>query len=128
LKEVSKNPIVITENIKISSTANNGSVMIISDSINQKSNFNSLLIEAITKSYHWNNLLISGEIKSSRDILKLDNGFNITYIKYILGLRFLAPDIVDKILNGKQPRDLSIRNLFNVKTLDWQEQRKILCF
>ena len=60
-------------------------------------------------------------ITSSTDILKIENEFNITYIKYILGLRFLASDIIGTILNGKQPRDLSLKQLFDVKTPDWGE-------
>lgn len=127
-KEATKAPILITKNIRISSTANNGSVLVISESEKQDLNFNNQLIEAIVKSYYWNNLLMTGEVKSSSDILKIEKEFNITYIKYILGLRFLAPDIIEKILNGKQPRDLSLKSLFSIKTLDWQEQRKALNF
>jgi len=128
LKEKVDTPILITKNIRISSTANNGSVLIISDSQNQEPNINPQLIKAMAKSYYWNNLMIDGEITSSTDILKIENEFNKSYINYILSLRFLAPDIVDKILNGNQPRDLSLRNLFDIKTLNWDEQRKILNF
>ena len=95
---------------------------------NQEPEINPQLIKAIAKSYYWNKLMLSGEITSSTDILKIENEFNITYIKYILGLRFLASDIVETILNGRQPRDLSLKNLFAVKTLNWNEQRKLLNF
>ena len=82
----------------------------------------------IAKSYYWHDLMIEGKVKSSTDILKIENEFNLTYIKYILGLRFLAPDIIETIINGKQPRDLTFKKLIDIKTLDWEEQRKILCF
>jgi len=51
-----------------------------------------------------------------------------TYIKNILELRFLTTDIVEEILNGTQPRDLTVAKLFNIRTLDWDEQRRILKF
>jgi len=51
-----------------------------------------------------------------------------TYIKNILELRFLAIDIVEEILNGIQPRDLTVEKLFNIRTLNWDEQRRILKF
>jgi len=49
-----------------------------------------------------------------------------TYVKDILRLRFLAPDIVEQILNGTQPSDMSVQKLLKVNTLDWKEQRKLL--
>jgi site-specific DNA recombinase len=128
LKNETESPILITKNIKISSTANNGSILIISDSKRQESNINPLLIKAIAKSFSWNKLLLSGEVKSSTDIQKRENLKTNTYVKYILRLRFLAPDIVESILNGTQPKDMTIEKLFKVNTLDWAEQRKVLNF
>jgi len=49
-----------------------------------------------------------------------------TYVKDILRLRFLAPDIVEQILNGTQPSDMSVQKLLKVNILDWKEQRKLL--
>ena len=40
----------------------------------------------------------------------------------------LSPKIVEAILNGHQPEDLTVQKLLNVKTLDWQEQERILNF
>jgi len=128
LKEESENPILMSKFIRISATSKNGSVLIISASQKQEININSQLINAIAKSYYWHELMMNGEITSSTDILKIENEFNKSYINYILGLRFLAPEIIESILNGKQPRDLSLKNLFDIKTSNWEEQRKILCF
>jgi len=49
-----------------------------------------------------------------------------TYIKDVLRLRFLSPDITEKILNGTQPPEMSIQKLININTFDWTEQRKLL--
>ena len=49
-----------------------------------------------------------------------------TYIKGILQLRFLAPDIVESILNDTQPRDLTMQDILKIKTLDWGKQRVAL--
>ncbi|MFA6988932.1 MAG: hypothetical protein WC197_02580 [Candidatus Gastranaerophilaceae bacterium] len=86
------------------------------------------MIKAISKSFAWNKLLLSGEVKSSTDIQKRENLKTNTYVKYILKLRFLAPDIVESILNGTQVGDMTIEKLFKVSTLDWSEQRKALNF
>lgn len=128
LKEETKEPIFITQQIRISATANKGSVLIISDFIKPEVNINSQLIKAIAKSYYWNDLLLTGEAKSSIDIQKIEKLGSKTYINNILKLRFLAADIVDRILNGTQPRDLTVGKLFKIRTLDWEEQRRLLQF
>jgi hypothetical protein len=46
-----------------------------------------------------------------------------TYVKNILRLRFLAPEIIEDILKGTQPRDLTVEKLFKIKSLDWGKQK-----
>lgn len=126
LQDETKYPIILTKNIKITATANNGSVLILTDSDTQQPEINPTLVKAIAKSYLWNKQLLSGKIENSVEIQKRENLKSNTYVKSILDLRFLAPDIIETILKGTQPREISIQKLFNIKTLDWNEQRKLL--
>lgn len=126
LNEETKSPIILTKNIKITATAKNGSVLILTDSNMQQPELNPQLIKAIAKSYLWNKQILSGEIKSGAELQKRENLKSYGYVANILDLRFLAPDITEAILNGTQPRDLTMKDLFNCKTLDWNEQRRIL--
>lgn len=119
-KGQAETPIILTKDIKISSTAKNGSVLIISNSTNQESNINPQLIKALTKSYLWNNQILAGE--------KMMDVANSSYSKKVLELRFLSPKIVESILEGTQPNDISIQKLFNIKTLDWNKQKELLKF
>jgi hypothetical protein len=43
-------------------------------------------------------------------------------------LAWLAPDIVEAILNGEEPAGLTLAQLHAVKTPDWQAQRRQLGF
>jgi site-specific DNA recombinase len=47
-----------------------------------------------------------------------------------LRLAFLAPDIVEAIVAGRQPPGISVRKLTNDSQLpsDWVEQRRLLNF
>jgi site-specific DNA recombinase len=45
-----------------------------------------------------------------------------------LQLTWLAPDIVEVILNGHQPNQLTVQRLFAKLPMDWAEQRKVLGF
>jgi len=119
-------PIFITKALRLTQTSKNGGIIIITDSQKQEVNINPQLIKAIAKSHYWNNLLLSGEAESSKDIQKMENLNDNTYIKDVLRLRFLAPDITEKILNGTQPPEMSIQKLFKINTFDWMEQRRLL--
>ena len=126
-KEPSKNPIVIKRDIRISSTSQAGcNTLIIPTGSNTLSMPNQHLIKVIVKSHYWNELLLTGEAKTSSDIQKLEGLNDNSYLKQVLALRFLAPEITEVILNGTQARDLTMAKLFNLKTLDWQEQKMIL--
>ena len=126
LKDETKSPIILTKDIKITATAKNGSVLILTDSDIQQPEINPTLVRAIAKSYLWNKQLLSGEVENSVEIQKRENLKSNTYVKSILDLRFLAPDIVETILKGTQPKEMSIQKLFNIKTLDWAKQKEIL--
>lgn len=128
LKEEPKEPIIITKEIRISTTARNGSVLIISDSQQLEVNVNSQLIKAVARSHHWNNLLLSGKVSNIKELNEIENLKGHKYIYKVLELRYLAPEIIEKILNGIQPRDLTVQKLFNIKTADWNEQKRLLNF
>jgi DNA invertase Pin-like site-specific DNA recombinase len=126
-KEPSENPIVIKRDIRISATSQTGcSTLIITTGSNIVPMPNQHLIKVIVKAHYWNELLLTGEAKTSQDIQRLEGLNDNSYLKQVLGLRFLAPEITEAILNGTQPRDLTMQKLFNLKTLDWQEQKKFL--
>lgn len=42
-----------------------------------------------------------------------------------LPLAWLAPDIVEAILEGRQPRSLTVKRLLAKLPMDWVEQRRV---
>jgi site-specific DNA recombinase len=89
----------------------------------------SVLVGTIAKACAWFNVLTSGETVSINDIAKQQNVL-ASEISRLLPLAFLAPDIVEAILAGRQPPDLTAQYLkrLDVLPLDWSEQRKALGF
>jgi hypothetical protein len=53
-----------------------------------------------------------------------------SYVCRVIRLAFLAPDITEAILAGRQPRGLTAERLVRSSRLPirWQEQRKLLGF
>jgi hypothetical protein len=48
--------------------------------------------------------------------------YNKRYVDKVLKLTCLSPKIIESILNGTQPKDITT----NIKTTDWKEQEKHL--
>lgn len=67
-------------------------------------------------------MLDSGEASSMRDIADKER-LGDNYVSRLLKLTFLAPDIVEAILNGKQPKNLDLIDMLTFMPLEWGEQR-----
>ncbi len=88
----------------------------------RKTKYDQVLINALAKSYRWNHMLNNGEIT----ITELANQHKVsrTYISRFVNLMFLAPEIVESILNGKQ--SIKLKNLMNSFPVDWKDQYRLL--
>lgn len=49
-----------------------------------------------------------------------------SYVRRILGYAFLAPDIVESILDERQPHDLTFEKLRGKLPMSWAEQRSTI--
>lgn len=118
-------PILLITKIKLTKTFRQGGKILLGAETSTYE-VNKSLVKAIAKSFYWNELILTGKAKNSVDIQKMENLKDNTYIKDVLRLRFLAPDIVEKILDGSNPPDWTVQKLFKVRSLDWSEQMKQL--
>lgn len=84
------------------------------------------IIEAVGRAFHWQRLLDNGEFESGSAIARAE-GLHHTTINELLRLTLLAPDIVERLLAGRQPRRLTlIWFLRNPIPVDWQQQRRVI--
>jgi DNA invertase Pin-like site-specific DNA recombinase len=87
------------------------------------------LVAAVTSAHRWFAELASGEVGSVKELAarhRVDKGD----VSRILPLAFLAPDIVEAILEGSQPVELTAYRLKRLRQLPclWSEQRRLLGF
>jgi hypothetical protein len=87
------------------------------------------LIRTVAKAHLWLNELTSGTAHSIDQLAKL-RGEDRNEISRFLSLAHLAPDIVEKILEGRQPVDLTVERLRRLVPLpaSWKDQRERLGF
>ena len=83
------------------------------------------LVRAIVQARRCQIMLASGEAKSIQDIAEREDVCPI-YTGQLMPLAFLAPDLVEAILDGRQPPRLSLINLIKTTIpLRWSEQRAL---
>jgi site-specific DNA recombinase len=117
-----KNKILIARDVKLAPTRD-GSKVVVGSSASGK---NMQLIKAVTRSFLWNEQLLSGEKRTVRELGLQENIKAPSYVTKVMHLRFLAPDIIESILDGTHPADWTVEKLFAINSTNWPEQRKAL--
>ncbi|NJO56773.1 MAG: hypothetical protein HC834_11125 [Rhodospirillales bacterium] len=69
-------------------------------------------------------MLESGEFATVQDLAKAEK-INPSYIARILRLTLLAPDIVEAILDGRQPAEMTLATLMERFPVEWERQRDV---
>jgi site-specific DNA recombinase len=84
------------------------------------------LVKAIARGRTWFEELATGRVRSLQELARRD-GITRRYIRRLVGLAFLSPQLVDAILQGRQPVALTATRLTELDLpLDWTEQHKLL--
>ena len=85
----------------------------------------SALVKAVVRAHRWRHMLESGEYSSSAELAKAEK-VNDSYLSRILRLTLIAPDIIEAILTGCQPRTLQLDDLLKPLPAAWERQRSEL--
>jgi hypothetical protein len=85
------------------------------------------LVKALVRAHRWRRRIESGQAKSITDLAEQE-GVTDAYVCRLLSLTCFAPDIVEAILDGRQPRGLRLSEMLGNGPLGWHEQRAIWGF
>ena len=80
------------------------------------------LVKALARAFRYQRLLDEGRYASISEMAaagRIERG----YLGRLLRLTLLAPDVVEAILDGRQPRDLGLPALMESIPSAWEEQR-----
>ena len=93
---------------------------------NHSSRCDPALIKAVARGRAWFEDLATGRARSLQVLAKRD-GISRRYIRRLISLAFLSPQLVEAILQGRQPVELTTTRLTEFDLpLDWTEQHKLL--
>ena len=84
----------------------------------------STLVKALARAFRWKRMLESGEFTSISELAERE-GIAFTYMARLMRLSLLAPEIVDAIMDGRQPATVTLGKLMDPFPLDWKEQRAL---
>jgi DNA invertase Pin-like site-specific DNA recombinase len=103
--------------------------IVIQNGSNRRAEPDPVLCRLISRAHNWVRQLARSEAASVKTVAARE-GFDGSDVSRILPLAFLAPDIVQAILEGRQPPELTARVLMRLPSLpaDWQAQRRRLGF
>ena len=83
------------------------------------------ILTALSRAFHWQRLLDEGIVNSGSDIARRE-GLHQTTVNELLRLTLLSPKLVRSILDGQQPKTLSLLWLKNnLPPSDWDEQHRL---
>lgn len=85
------------------------------------------LVNALTRAHRWRHQIETGKYSSAAELARKEKA-NESYVCRLLRLTLLAPDIVEAILDGRQPKTLELRHILKPLPADWAAQRKALRF
>jgi hypothetical protein len=80
------------------------------------------MVKAIARAFRWRKLLETGTHASIAEIAVAEK-INPSYVGRVLRLTLLSPEIVEAILDGRQPADLQLEDLLRRFPVGWREQR-----
>jgi site-specific DNA recombinase len=90
----------------------------------------STILKATARAHRWFDDLVSGRAASMVEIGQRE-GVGKRYVSRMIRLAFLAPAIIERIAEGRQPPELTTQFLSTGRgdlPLSWQDQEKLLGF
>ncbi len=82
------------------------------------------LLKALARAHRWRRMLEQGKVQSMAELAEAEK-INPSYLSRIYRLTLLAPDIVETILDGRQPRTVQLADLIADIPDEWERQREM---
>jgi len=78
-------------------------------------------LTALARAFRWKRMLESGEFATIAELAERE-GIAPSYMTRVLRLTFLAPDIVESILDGKQGPGVTLARVLEPFPMEWATQ------
>jgi hypothetical protein len=79
------------------------------------------LVKAMVRAHRWRELLETAKYSTVRELANAEK-INESYVCRVLRLTLLAPQIVEAVLDGRQPSWLELEDLLKPIPVEWPKQ------
>jgi hypothetical protein len=79
------------------------------------------MVKIIARGHRWHRLLSGGSFNTIEDLATAEK-ISPSYVSRVTRLAFLAPAIIEAILEGKQPAHLTMKDLLEPFPAEWTQQ------
>jgi hypothetical protein len=83
------------------------------------------LVKLLARAFYWKRLFDSGDYATLEELAAAEN-VDRSYLSKTLRLTLLAPSLMEAILEGRQPGQLTIEKLMAGVPTSWREQAQTL--
>jgi hypothetical protein len=80
------------------------------------------MVKALARAFRWRKMLDTGVHATLEDLARA-KGVAPSYVSRVLRLTLLAPEIVEAILDGRQPEEMILDGLLEGFPVEWEKQR-----
>ena len=80
------------------------------------------LVKAVARAFRWRRMMETGRFATINELAAAEN-INSSYVSRLLRLTLLAPEIVEAILDGRQPEGMTLPGLMEPFSVEWERQR-----
>jgi hypothetical protein len=80
------------------------------------------MVKALARAFRWQRMFESGRYANLTELAAAEK-VTLPYLTSILQFAHLAPDLVEMLLDGRQPAGLTLREVLSNLPIEWAEQR-----
>ena len=89
--------------------------------VSPRTRIDNTMIKAIARGFRWRKLLETGVYGTIEEIATAEK-INSSYVSRVLRMTLLAPSVVEAILDGRQPAEMTLAVLMRPFPVGWPEQ------
>ena len=88
---------------------------------NRQTRVDNTMVKALARAFRWRKLMETGAYITIEEIAAAEN-INPSYISRVLRMTLLAPAIVEMIVDGRQPAEMTMAKVMKPFPFDWKDQ------
>ena len=77
------------------------------------------LVKALARAFRWRRMMETGQVATIKELAAAEK-INPSYVSRVLRLTLLAPDIVEAILDRRQPEGMTLPALMEPFSVEWE--------